>query len=97
MSFVFIIYIHWQLKTLKTVCRSYFVCHPLFLSPRRHATDDVPRLIQEATNSIKQDGLIPNRELVDIVTAAPLGSRMDALIDVIGDIVEEKIRSSRTF
>jgi hypothetical protein len=35
--------------------------------------------------------------LIDIVTTAPLGSRMDVLIDVIGDIVEEKIRSSRTF
>jgi hypothetical protein len=43
------------------------------------------------------DEFIPDRESVNIVTTAPFGSRIDVLINVIGDIVEDTIKSSKPF
>lgn len=71
------------------------VCHPMFLSPGKHAMEDVPRLIEEATKSIQMDPSITSN--VDIVTTVPLGSRVEVLIDAIGNIVEETIKSKTTF
>eukprot|EP00590_Aulacoseira_subarctica_P010879 CAMPEP_0172424082 /NCGR_PEP_ID=MMETSP1064-20121228/21229_1 /TAXON_ID=202472 /ORGANISM="Aulacoseira subarctica , Strain CCAP 1002/5" /LENGTH=283 /DNA_ID=CAMNT_0013165835 /DNA_START=19 /DNA_END=873 /DNA_ORIENTATION=+ len=71
------------------------VCHPMFLSLGKHAMEDVPRLIEEATKSIQMDPTITNK--VEIVTTVPLGSRVEVLIDAIGNIVEETIKSKTTF
>jgi hypothetical protein len=43
------------------------------------------------------DEFIPYREVINIVTTAPFGSRMDVLINVIGDFVEDTIKSSKPF
>ena len=71
------------------------VCHPFFLSPGKHALEDVPRLIEEATRSIHMDGSIPHR--VDIVTTDPLGSSIRVMINAIGDIVEDTVKKKSTF
>ena len=64
------------------------MCHPYFLSPGRHATEDVPRLIEEAKIS-----------LGDVISEIPviktdyLGSQSDLLVGVISSMVNASVRT----
>lgn len=61
------------------------ICHPYFLSPGRHSTEDVPRLIDEAVNTLDMKG-------VKVITTDPIGTHLNVMVNAIGDLVEEEIR-----
>ena len=64
---------------------SSVVCHPYFLSPGRHVTEDIPQLISEAMESIA-------RPEVPIITTDPLGSNLDVMVNAIGTLVDDSAR-----
>jgi len=64
------------------------VCHPYFLSPGRHATEDVPRLIEEAKISLG-DSISD----IPVIQTEYLGSQSDLLLDVIGSMVNTAVRT----
>ncbi|CAB9500491.1 sirohydrochlorin [Seminavis robusta] len=57
------------------------VCHPYFLSPGRHATQDIPQIIQEAMDDLEIS--------VPVVTTSPVGSSTDLMIRAIHSLVAE--------
>jgi len=57
------------------------VCHPYFLSPGRHVTQDIPELVEESIKALSVE--IPVR------TTGPVGSRTDVMIRAIHSLVEE--------
>ena len=73
------------------------VCHPYFLSPGRHVIEDVPELIDEAQKDMKIGKYYdPNDENVaknnvPVVCTGHVGSMMDRMIDMIGEMVNETI------
>ena len=64
---------------------SSVVCHPYFLSPGRHVTEDIPQLISEAMESIA-------RPEVPLITTDPLGSNLDVMVNAIGTLVDDSAR-----
>jgi len=66
------------------------ICLPYFLSPGKHATEDVPRLIEEAKISIKLDTSVARH--VEITLAKPLGSSIPILIDAISHLVDDTVK-----
>lgn len=75
------------IEELVSLGAARIVCHPYFLSPGRHATEDVPRLIDEAVKELDLGGR------VRVVTTNPVGSHLNVMVNVIGDLVEEEIKS----
>lgn len=65
------------------------VCHPYFLSPGRHATEDVPQLIKEAIHELGEDA-----KGVDVVTTNPIGANMDVMVGAIGSVIDQSVKSS---
>lgn len=63
------------------------VCHPYFLSPGRHVLEDIPELIQEAIEAMKEEGV----EDLEVLTTDPVGSNMDLMVGLIGTIVDEAL------
>ena len=63
------------------------VCHPYFLSPGRHVLEDIPELIQEAIEVMKEEGV----EDLEVLTTDPVGSNMDLMVGLIGTIVDEAL------
>ena len=61
------------------------VVHPYFLGPGRHTTDDIPRLVAEA--SVRHPG-------VEVQMSAPLGIH-EKLVDVVLERVDECLTRSR--
>ena len=59
------------------------VCHPYFLSPRRHVTEDIPGILEEAAKAHPD---------VPYTLTAPLGSS-DLVPDLISEVVEETLRN----
>lgn len=57
------------------------VCHPYFLSPGRHVKDDIPRIIQDAIESLGLD--------IPVKTTSPVGSHTELMINAIHSLVEE--------
>ena len=57
------------------------VCHPYFLSPGRHATEDIPQIISEAIASMKID--------IPVITTDPVGSNTQLMIGAIHSQVRE--------
>jgi len=57
------------------------VCHPYFLSPGKHVTQDIPKLVDESLETL--DVQIPVR------TTDPVGSRTDVMLRAIHSLVEE--------
>lgn len=72
------------IRELVNLGATRIVCHPYFLSPGRHSTEDVPELISDAELKLQ-------RPDIKIITTEPIGSRVDVLVNAIGDIVEDKI------
>jgi len=59
------------------------VCHPYFLSPGRHVTEDIPEILEEASKAYPD---------VPYTLTAPLGSS-DLVPDLISEVVEETLRN----
>lgn len=64
------------------------VCHPYFLSPGRHVLEDIPELIQEAELYLKDKYGVENLE---VLSTEPVGSKLDLMIGLIGNMVEESL------
>jgi len=62
------------------------VCVPYFLSPGRHATEDVPRLIEEAKFSIGNPD-------ITITSTTYLGADTGAITQLISGMVQKAIRN----
>ncbi len=45
------------------------VCVPYFLSPGRHAMEDVPNLIAEARDVLRREGLLSSRRTRELTTS----------------------------
>ena len=62
------------------------ICHPYFLSPGRHATVDVPKLIKDTVeNAFTEE----ERVRVNVITTSNFGSRTDAVVGVIESMVDD--------
>jgi len=59
------------------------VCVPFFLSPGRHATEDVPQLIEEAKEEFAKEGVV-----VDIVMSNALGTQLESMMGAVDELVE---------
>lgn len=58
------------------------VCVPYFLSPGRHATEDVPTLIEEAKGELAEEGFS-----VDIVVSDAIGTHLESMLGAVDDLV----------
>ena len=56
------------------------VCHPYFLSPGKHVTEDIPQIVEEAIREL--DIQIP------VITTEALGSRTDIMLQAIDSLVK---------
>ena len=61
------------------------VCHPYFLSPGRHVTEDIPQLVAEAVAAV-------GRPDVEVATTEPVGSGLDVMVAAIGGLVDATVR-----
>lgn len=59
------------------------VCVPYFLSPGRHSTEDVPRLISEARDALKEEGIE-----AEVVISDALGTSMPQMLGAIDVLVD---------
>jgi len=77
------------------------ICHPYFLSPGRHVAEDVPELIYgavvEMNGGTVEEGVVWDGEEglflgdggeVEVIMTEPVGSKIDRMVDIIGDMVE---------
>ncbi|EJK50191.1 hypothetical protein THAOC_30866, partial [Thalassiosira oceanica] len=72
------------LRDLITHCRATrVVCVPYFLSPGRHSTEDVPRLISEARDALKGEGIE-----AEVVISNALGTAMPQMLGAIDVLVD---------
>mmetsp|Transcript_30235 Transcript_30235/g.64061 ORF Transcript_30235/g.64061 Transcript_30235/m.64061 type:complete len:1027 (+) Transcript_30235:142-3222(+) len=78
------------------------ICVPYFLSPGKHATMDVPKLINEARDILNEEGLLDyydsenddgrsgkkeKKKRVEIISTKALGSNVDSMLGVVDDLV----------
>jgi len=80
------------------------ICHPYFLSPGRHVAEDVPELIHGAVLEMNgaeveegkvwdgKEGLFLGGEggdvVVEVIMTEPVGSNINRMVDIIGEMVE---------
>jgi CbiX len=57
------------------------ICHPYFLSPGRHATQDIPQIIQSAKDQL---GIS-----IPVITTSPVGAMTDLMITAIHSVVTQ--------
>jgi hypothetical protein len=85
------------------------ICIPYFLSPGRHATEDVPELINQARDILRQEGLLtvapPGAETDDdddddnkddeisIVMSDALGTHIVGMLSVVDDLVLQTLNN----
>lgn len=67
------------------------ICHPYFLSPGRHVTEDIPFLINDAKKKILGDGDVDGLDDVEVVLTDHTGSNINIMVDVIGEIVDRSV------
>ncbi|CAJ1937908.1 unnamed protein product [Cylindrotheca closterium] len=58
------------------------ICHPYFLSPGRHVTEDIPELLEQAKNELKIDN-------IRMVCTKPIGANTQLMIGAIHALVQE--------
>lgn len=61
---------------------------PYFLSPGRHATEDIPRIIDEAKIALGTDG-----KDIPVTSTNYLGSNTDGMINLIGSMITKSVRA----
>ena len=79
-----------QLQSLITKDKAtQIICIPYFLSPGKHATIDVPQLIDEAKQSLEENGLLDTNEnkRVEIHLSNALGTNVDSMLNVVDGLV----------
>ena len=59
------------------------VCVPYFLSPGRHATEDIPQLIKEAEKTLTEEGFE-----VEIVVSGAVGTQLSSMLSAVDALVE---------
>jgi len=59
------------------------VCVPYFLSPGRHATEDIPQLIKEAEKTLTEEGFE-----VEIVVSGAVGTQLNSMLSAVDALVE---------
>jgi CbiX len=57
------------------------ICHPYFLSPGRHATQDIPQIIQSAKDQLEIS--------IPVITTSPVGAMTDLMITAIHSVVTQ--------
>ena len=77
---------------------SKVICVPYFLSPGKHATEDVPELIQDAKMILRKEGLLSiNEEEVEgkdnctcasILVSHALGTHMEGMLGAVDELVD---------
>jgi len=78
-----------QLQQLITKDKvTQIICVPYFLSPGKHATIDIPQLIDEAKQSLEEDGLLYNsNKRIEIQLSNALGTNVDSMLNVVDGLV----------
>jgi len=66
---------------------SKVICVPYFLSPGKHAMEDVPQLIDEAKLTLSDEGLL-NDDGDNILVSYALGTHMEGMLSVVDDLVD---------
>ena len=69
---------------------SKVICVPYFLSPGKHAMEDVPQLIDEAKLILSEEGLV-NDGGDNILVSHALGTHMEGMLSVVDDLVESAL------
>ena len=73
------------------------ICVPYFLSPGKHATEDVPKLIEDAKMILRKEGLLSINEseededdgtCASILVSHALGTHMEGMLGAMDDLVE---------
>ncbi|GAX28130.1 hypothetical protein FisN_6Lh053 [Fistulifera solaris] len=64
------------------------ICHPYFLSPGRHVTQDIPQIVQQAVQELRQQ---VTDELPPIVTTDPVGAQTDVMLAAIHNLVQQSV------
>ena len=57
------------------------VCHPYFLSPGRHVTEDIPKIVSQAIADLSIE--------IPVITTDPVGSNFPLMIGAIHSLVRE--------
>ena len=76
---------------IRSLCQegiTTIICHPYFLSPGRHVQEDIPQLIEEASNRLKQEGVV---EELNIMTTEAVGSDLGMMVDMIEKKIEDTV------
>lgn len=82
-----------QFRAFKEEGVTKIVCHPYFLSPGRHVTEDIPELIQEATEDVNKGSVEDNQ--IEVITTKPVGSSLDSMVGLIANMVDDAIGPSQ--
>lgn len=61
------------------------ICHPYFLSPGRHVTQDIPQIIQQAIEDLRKEV----DELPPIVTTDPVGAQTEVMIAAMHNLIQQ--------
>lgn len=68
------------------------ICVPYFLSPGKHATIDVPNLIDEAKETLENEGLLDYHQgRVEILSSKSLGSNVGSMLQVVDSLVTKTL------
>ena len=77
------------------------ICVPYFLSPGKHATIDVPNLINEAVATLDNEGLLDynnmkeeKKKRVQIVSSKTLGSNVKSMLGVVDVLVQRSLKNN---
>jgi len=84
-----------QFRAFKEEGVTKIVCHPYFLSPGRHVTEDIPELIEEATKDVNEGE--ENDTQIEVITTKPVGSNLDRMVGLISNMVDQAIGLDSSF
>ena len=79
-----------QLQSLITKDKAtQIICIPYFLSPGKHATIDIPNLVEVAKQSLEEDGLLNynSNKKIEIQLSNALGTNVDSMLNVVDGLV----------
>ena len=79
-----------QLQSLITKDKAtQIICIPYFLSPGKHATIDIPNLVEVAKQSLEEDGLLNynSNKKIEIQLSNALGTNVDSMLNAVDGLV----------